>query len=106
MNKSKTKKKNTFDPKKISILTLLVIFCSSVLYVYSYQVSVTNALEVQSLGDKMANVKSEISEIELEIVEAKRSLEKEDALSQGFVELEDLVFVKKTVQTALNAVTN
>jgi cell division protein FtsL len=106
MNKSKIKILNIVDIKKLNIVAIVVVIAAIFLYLYSYQLSVSYAASVQNLEDKISNIKSEISEVEFQIVESKRAIDKQTAVSRGFVELEEVVFVKKTSQTALNAVTN
>ena len=104
--KTKTAKLNIFNTKRLCILFLGIIVLALVTYVYSYQLSVSYASSLENLEDKISNVKSEISEVEFEIVENRRSIDKEIAVAQGFVELEEVVFIKKTSKTALNAKSN
>jgi len=106
MNRTKTIKLNIFSTKKISILAAIFVLLSICVYVYSYQLSVSYASSIEVLEDKISNIKSEISEVEFQIVESKRETKKEVAMEAGFVELDEVVFVKKTQKTALNAVTN
>lgn len=73
---------------------------------YSYQLSVSHASSVESMTDKISNLKSEISEVEFQTVESKRLINKEIAINEGFVPVSEVVFIKKTSKTALNAITN
>ena len=105
--RSKTAKlNNIFNTKTFTILCLGMILVSVFVYLYSYQLSVSYASSLQNLEDKIANMKSEISEVEFEIVENKRNIDKSVAVDNGFVSLKEVVFIKKTPKTALNAKTN
>jgi TolA-binding protein len=105
MNRTRTKVLN-LKTKKLCILAISVIFLSLFVYLYSYQLSVSHVARVEETKDKIANVKSSISELEFQIVEGKRKIDKEVAQERGFVELKEVVFVKKSIRTALNAVSN
>lgn len=104
--RAKTTKLNIFETKKLCIFSILVVLVSMFVYLYSYHLSVTFASSIQNYEEKISNIKSEISEVEFEIVENKRQIDKSVAMESGFVELKDVVFVKRTPKTALNAKTN
>ena len=104
--KTKSTKLNIFETKKLFVLSISIIALSVFAYMYSYHLSVSYASSIQTYEDKISNIKSEISELEFELVQNKRQIDKEVAMEQGFVELKDVVYVKKTVKTALNAETN
>lgn len=104
--RSRTLKINMVSVKKICILCLGIVLLAVFSYIYSYQLSVSYASTLEQVEDKIANIKSEISEVEFQIVENKRSINKSVAVEQGFVKIEEIVFIKKTPKTALNAKTN
>jgi len=107
MNKN-TKKNvlNIFQARKLNILFIGVIVMMLFTYIYSYQVSVTFASSIESFEDKISNMESEISELEVQLVENKRGVSKSIATEKGFVALEDVVFIKRNSETALNAISN
>lgn len=104
--KNKKSKINILNTKRACIFLILLMIFSVFSYGYSYHVSVSYASSVEELEDKISNIKSEISELEFQIVEGKRNVDKEIAVSKGFVEIEDITFIKKRPSTALNANTN
>ena len=105
MNKNKIKI-NIIDTKKINILLIIFVLTSLFVYLYSYQISVSHASSIESVKDKISNLKSEISEVEFRTVESKRLVDKEVAISEGFVPINEIIFIKKTPKTALNAISN
>jgi cell division protein FtsL len=106
MTKSKSTKLNIFEIKKINILLIITVLLSLFTYVYSYQLSVSYASSIETFEDKISNIKSKISESEVQIVENKREINKNIAFEKGFVEIENVVFVKRSSATALNAIRN
>lgn len=104
--KKKNNKKEIFTTPHLCVIAITLILVSVFFYLYSYQLSVSSAATIETMEDKIANLKSEISEKEFEIVSTRRSINKEVALEKGFVELEEVVFLKRTQATALNAQTN
>ena len=97
---------NKFSTQRVCIFAVSLILVSVFFYLYSYQLSVSRAATIESLEDKISNLKSEISESEFKVVEARRSVNKETAIEAGFTEIKEVVFVKRTQVTALNAQTN
>jgi hypothetical protein len=97
---------NTINTKKIAIITIFSIVLSLFVYLYSYQVSLTNAMAIQDTESEILNLKSKISETEFLVVETKRKIDKNLALADGFIENKDIKFVRKNQDTALNARTN
>jgi hypothetical protein len=96
MTKSKSTKLNIFEIKKINILLIITVLLS--LFTY--------ASSIETFEDKISNIKSKISESEVQIVENKREINKNIAFEKGFVEIENVVFVKRSSATALNAIRN
>jgi hypothetical protein len=96
----------TITTKKISILTIVSIILSLFVYLYSYQVSLSNAMTIQEIEGEILNLKSKISETEFLVVENKRKIDKSLAIADGFTETKEIKFVRKNQDTALNASTN
>lgn len=105
MNKTKSFKIN-IKTYQLCLLATGIIAVMFLLYVYFINVSVMNGSKFEILTDKISNLQTEIAEAELQIVEAKREINKEIALEQGFEELDQIVFVTRNRATALNAITN
>jgi type II secretory pathway component PulC len=106
MNNTITSKINMPKTEIISIALISITIMSVFIYLYSYQRVVARGSEIQVLEDQVLNLKSKISEAEFKIVESKRLINKDIALEKGFVELQEVSFIKKYSQTALNASTN
>ena len=104
MNKTRTKGINILEVRKFCMLAIALTVASVFVYIYSYQLSVSFAAEIQNTESKISNLKSEISEVEFQIVESKRAVGRSLAIGKGFTELEDVVFVKRTQKTAINAI--
>lgn len=106
MKNKNNKNNNVFSTAHLCVISIVLIVVSVLFYLYSYQLSVARAANIENLEEKISNLKSEISEKEFEIVEARRSIDKELAINEGFVELKEVVFLKRNQATALNAQTN
>ena len=98
--------KNIFFQQNVGMVLFIAIVVSVFMYLYFYQVSISSVATIETFEEKIANLKSKISESEFEIIETRRSFDKETALSSGFVEIKDIVFLKRNQTTALNVRSN
>lgn len=105
MNKTKTKI-NIVNTRRLNSLLIFAVIFSLFVYLHSYQSSISHATTIEFMQDKISNLKSEISEVEFQTVEVKRAIDKEVAINDGFVSVDEIIFIKKNAKTALNAVTN
>lgn len=106
MNKTKNLKTNILSTYNLSFLFIIFIIISIFIYIYSYQLSISYAISIQNLEEKVSDIKSQISETEFQMVDIKRTINREMALEKGFVEISDTVFIKKNPKTAINAISN
>jgi TolA-binding protein len=100
------RKNNIITTKRISkfcIFSMIFIFA---LYVYSYQSSISSVAQSQKIERQISQMQSEIATIEYDLVNQKRKIKKENALSEGFQSVGELVFVKRVKTTAVNVASN
>lgn len=100
------RKINNLNTKRLFVVSAAIIVFSIVFYVYFINLTVLNGTKIELLTDNVSNLESEISQTELEIVESRRRIDKILAQEEGFVSLDQVVYLKTTSQTALNAIGN
>ncbi len=75
---------------------LVVVFCA---YVYFLSASVVHVVMRKEIGQEIAQLGSEVSELEANYIEAQHAVSDEIASHRGYVVVEDKTFIRKTDAT-------
>lgn len=78
----------------------LIVF--SGLYMFFISQTVFQAAQRESIEESLVEIQTNISELELALIDKKRMVTREYAKSQGFVYIEDTTFVKRDPGTRLS----
>lgn len=83
----------------VSLIAFLILF-----YAYLVNVTVLNTATRQHTEELITETRSAISQLELQLIDANRNLNKEYASSIGLSDVEDLVFIERsnTMSLSLN----
>lgn len=83
-----------------SLSIAIIVF--SALYMYFVGQTIFAVAERENLEDTIVETETEISELELALIEKKRLITREFAVREGFVEVENTTFVKRDPDTRLS----
>jgi hypothetical protein len=101
MQKRRTK---TLHINQIHAFWICVVLIAATIFLYGYLVNVTilHTATRQSVEDKIIEVKTDISQLELALIETNRSLTEEYAREIGFSSVNELVFVERSSVRSLS----
>ena len=87
----------TLNINNVHIFWTLVAFIATAIFLYGYFVNVTilHTAERQEIEDTIVDLKTDISQLELALIEQNRNLTKEYAYNIGFDSVNELVFVER-----------
>ena len=85
-----------------TLVSLIAIFIVS--YAYLVNITVLNTAARQHAEEMITETRSAISQLELELIDTNRSLNREYATMMGLSQVEDLVFIERsnTMSLSLN----
>lgn len=97
----KTRKLNI---NQVYILWFLVagIVALIALYIYFVNVTIFHTAERQELDESITEIKTSISQLELELIDGTREITKDYAYNLGFQEVEEVSYVSRDPSTKLS----
>lgn len=87
---------------KIFWMAFIALIVFSGLYMYFIGQTVFAAAEREATEERVVELQTHISELELALIEQRRMVTREYAYTQGFVEVDQTVFVKRDPTTRLS----
>ena len=95
---------NTLHINHTHVFWALVALIATSVFLYGYFVNVTiwHTAERQEVEDSIIEIKTAVSQLELEIIDSNRNLTKEYAYQIGFSPVNELVFVERNNVTRLS----
>lgn len=97
-----TKHQNRIDLVKVFWITSVSLIAFSLLYMYFIGQTIFAAAERESIESNLIEVQTNISELELSLIDHRRAVTREYATELGFVEVDETVFVKRDPTTRLS----
>jgi cell division protein FtsL len=91
------------NKKNVQIFYLLsaVLLASILLYIYFINIAIFNTSKIQKVSEEITNTRSQISQLELELIDINRKITTNTASKLGLVPARERVFVERNVRTSL-----
>ena len=86
-----------------ALRALVALIVTSIgMYIYFVNVAILQTAERQDLDESITDIKSSISQLELQLIDGTKEINKEYALALGFREVEDKVYLERDPSTRLS----
>lgn len=83
-----------------ALITMIVLVIG--LYIYFVNLTILHTAERQHIGESIDDIKSSISQLELELIDGTKEINEEYALSLGFHELKNKTYLERDPSTRLS----